>query len=412
MKQLVDAGLVVPDYGQNTIANVPATIAALFGISSPGLPPLRKALWGPLLDEGDVRNVVLILIDGMGSNLIRQCEEDVGWLAREAALKGQITSVFPSTTVNALSSLWTGAAPGQHGLVGLELFFPSMAVMGQMLALTPSFSWYPDALVRAGLEPKRFLPVPGFAEILGQHGVETYALKDYRLVGSSLSRMHSRGVKEGRGIVTAADQMWQIRRLLEHSGDRRLFISSYWAAVDTLSHRSGYDHPAVAAELRAYLHLLRAELLGSLSPQTRRETVIIVTADHGQIKTPLERRIYIEDYPELQQLLLMRPAGEPHTSYLYARQGRKDALMEIVRRELGHAAVALDAQEALQAGLFGPAPFGEEVERRVGDIIVTMRDGYSLLSRAGDDFLATFVGRHGGLTRDEMEVPFYLLRFS
>lgn len=411
MKQLVDAGLIAPDYGQNTIANVPATIAALFDVSSPGLPPLRRTLWQSLLDRGDVRNVVLILIDGMGSNLIRRCEKDAGWLAQEATVAGQITSVFPSTTVNALSSLWTGAAPGQHGLVGLELFFPRMGVMGQMLALTPSFSWYPDALVRAGLEPKSFLPVPGFAETLAKHGIETYAVKDYRLVGSSLSRMHSRGVAGGEGIVTAADQMWQIRHLLETNSDRRLFISSYWAAVDTLSHRSGYDHPTVAAELRAYLHLLRTELLDALSPQARRETVVIVTADHGQIRTPLERRVYIEDYPELQQLLLMRPAGEPHTSYLYARQGQKDALIEIVNRELGHVAVALDAREALQAGLFGPAPFGEEVERRVGDVIVTMRDGYSLLSRDVDDFLATFVGRHGGLTKDEMEVPFYAFRF-
>jgi hypothetical protein len=108
----------------------------------------------------------------------------------------------------------------------------------------------------------------------------------------------------------------------------------------------------------------------------------------------------------------MRPAGEPHTSYLYARQGQKDALIEIVHRELGHVAVAMDAQEALQAGLFGPAPFGEEVGRRLGDVIVTMRDGYSLLSRDVDDFLATFVGRHGGLTKDEMEVPFYAFRLS
>jgi hypothetical protein len=222
--------------------------------------------------------------------------------------------------------------------------------------------------------------------------------------------MHSRGVKEGRGIVTAADQMWQIRRLLETNSDRRLFISSYWAAVDTLSHRSGYDHPTVAAELRAYLHLLRVELLDSLSPQARRGTIVIVTADHGQTTTPLERRVYIEDYGEIQHLLLMRPAGEPHAAYLYARQGQKEALMEVINRELGHAAVALDAQHALQTGLFGPGPFGEEVERRVGDVIVTMRDGYSLLSRDGDDYLATFVGRHGGLTKDEMEVPFYALR--
>lgn len=412
MKGLADFDLVVPDYNGNTIANIPATLAALLGVNGLQLPPLRRALWAPLLDRGDVRRVVLILIDGMGSNLIQHCAQDTGWLAQEATTKGQITSVFPSTTVNALSSLWTGAGPAQHGLVGLELFFPRLGVMGQMLALSPSFVRFPDALVRAGLKPETFLTAPGFAETLAQAGIETYALKHYSLVNSSLSRMHGRGVKENVGIVTAADQMWNVQRLLETKSDGKQFISTYWAAVDTLSHRYGYDHEAVAAELRAYLHLLRTELLEKLSPEARKGTVVIVTADHGQIKTPLEKRIFIEDYPSVQRLLLMRPAGEPHTAYLYARQGKKEALIDAVNRDLGYAAIALDAQVALEKGLLGPAPANTDVGQRLGDVIVTMRDGYSLLSRDEDDFLATFVGRHGGLTPDEMHVPFYAFSLS
>lgn len=412
MKRLTDLGLVVPDYSKNTIANLPATVAALFGMNGLPVPPLRRSLWAPLLEKGDVRRVVLILIDGMGSNLIQHCAQDTHWLGQEAATTGQITSVFPSTTVNALSSLWTGAGPAQHGLVGLELFFPRLGVMGQMLALSPSFIRYPDALVRAGLKPETFLAAPGFAETLAHAGIETCAVKHYSLVNSSLSRMHGRGVKENVGIVTAADQMWQVRRLLESESDHRLFISAYWAAVDTLSHRYGYDHEAVAAELRAYLHLLHTELLEKLSPEARKGTIVIVTADHGQIKTPLEKRIFIEDYPAIQRLLLMRPAGEPHTAYLYARQGKREALIDAVNRDLGHAAIALDAQSALQDGLLGPVPANTDVGQRLGDVIVTMRDGYSLLSRDEDDFLATFVGRHGGLTPDEMHVPFYTFNLS
>lgn len=410
MKQLIDLGLVVPDYGGSTIANLPATIAACFGISSPYLPPLRAALWEPLLETGDVRHVVLVLIDGMGQKLIEHCAQDTAWLAQEALVAGHITSVFPSTTVNALSCLWTGAGPAQHGLVGLELFFPGLGVMGQMLALSPSFARYPDALVSAGLEPESFLATAGFAELLAQEQIETYAVKHYSLVDSSLSKMHSRGVTKSVGIVTAADQMWQVRALLEANADKRLFVSSYWAAVDTLSHIYGYDHEAVAAELRAYLHLLRTELLEKLDPDARAATVVIVTADHGQIKTPLEKRIFIEDHAALHRNLLMRPAGEPHAAYLYAKQGRKEAIIDVVNRDLAHAAIALDAQVALEAELLGPVPEGDVVRQRLGDVVVTMRDGYSLLSRDGEAFLATFLGRHGGLTQDEMNVPYYAFR--
>ena len=406
MEDLEALGLLVPDYEGNTIANIPATIAALFRAPGPGLAPLRPALWDPLLNGEEVRRVVLILIDGMGQNLLQLGGQEVSWLEEEALVAGQITSVFPSTTVNALSCLWTGAGPAQHGLVGLEMFFPKLGVIGQMLALTPSFIWSPDALVKAGVDPYTFLPVAGFAQTLAEVGVETVSLKDYRLVNSTLSKMHSRGVKTSRGIVTAADLMWQLRSLLEQRSAGRQFIAAYWPAVDTLSHRYGFDHPAVVAELAAFLHLLRATLFEQLSAEARRGTIVIVTADHGQINTPLEKRIFVEDHPELLKLLLMRAAGEPHSAYLYARQGQTQRILEYVREHLSYAATALDAQEALHAGLFGPPPFAGEVDSRIGDVIVTMRDGYSLLSREVDEFLAALVGRHGGLTPAEMEVPF------
>jgi hypothetical protein len=224
--------------------------------------------------------------------------------------------------------------------------------------------------------------------------------------------MYSRGIKKDIGIVTAADLMWHIRTVLKERMGRPTLIVAYWAAIDSLSHRHGFDHPAVAAELRSFLTLLKTELLNELSHQTRRGTVVILTADHGQGNTPLDRRIFLEDHPQLQQMLLMRAAGEPRTAYLYARDGRKQAIIDYIREHLNHAALAIDAQEALQSGLFGPPPHADEAPVRIGDVIVTMRGDYALLSRDGDEFLSALVGRHGGLTPAEMEVPFFAFRLS
>lgn len=412
MEALAQKNLIVPDYNANTVANVPATIAALFSVQTSALPPLRPELWRPLMQGDEVRHVILLIVDGMGQNLVHLHPADTAWLAQEATVSGVITSVFPSTTVNALSSLWTGAAPAQHGLVGLEMFFPRLGVIGQMLSMSPSFTWQPDALVNAGVEPESFFPVPGLAEELAKAGVDTYSLKHYRLVKSSLSRMYSRGIKEDIGIVTGADLMWQINNVLTRRAGKRTLITGYWAAVDSLSHRHGYDHPAVAAELRSVLSLLKQELLDKLGTGARRGTVVIVTADHGQRNTPLEQRIFLEDHPQLQRMLLMRAAGEPRTAYLYARQGKKQAIVDYVCEHLDHAAVAVDAQEALKSGLFGPSPHAADVPVRIGDVIVTMREGYALVSRDMDEFLSTLIGRHGGLTRAEMEVPFYAFRLS
>jgi predicted AlkP superfamily pyrophosphatase or phosphodiesterase len=50
---------------------------------------------------------------------------------KRTAVSHQLTSIFPSTTVAALSSFWTGAAPAQHGMMGLNIFFPQMAAAGR-----------------------------------------------------------------------------------------------------------------------------------------------------------------------------------------------------------------------------------------------------------------------------------------
>lgn len=405
-------GFAPPDYSANTIANIPATVAALLGAPFVGLPPLRPALWEPV--ASGVRRVVLFVVDALGLNLVEQERPFLTPLLRQAAIVDQITSVFPSTTVAALSSLWTGVAPAQHGMVGLNLFFPEYGVVGQTLNFSPAFGKYPDALVDAGLDPAAFLHGPGFAEQLAADGAPTYAFKGYEIVDSVLSRMHGRGVKASYGVVSVADMLVQMRELLERQAGERLFVSGYWPSVDTLSHRHGWRGTAVAAELRAIFHQLQTEFLAQLSPAARRDTLLLVTADHGQVHTPPDQRIYLEDYPDLAQMLLMPPTGEPRVAYLYARQGCVEAVVEWINNRLGAAMQAWRADDALAAGLLGPPPHAPQTRARVGDVVAAMRAGYILLtSRARDAEKADkMVGRHGGMTAAEMQAPWLAFRLD
>lgn len=408
-----DHTFVYPAYQSQSIANIPATVAALLGSSYRGLPALPDELWRPVLaGDSSVRRVVVLLVDGMGANLMKHNDEDVAWLGEQALAQGELTSVFPSTTVAALSTLWTGVAPAQHGLVGLQMFFPEYAVMGQMLNLSPVFQRSPDALVSAGLELETFLEAPGFGDQLAAGGVTTYALKHYSIANSALSRMHGRGTVKDVPTVAASDTFWRIRHLLESKPEEPMYIFAYWSAVDTLEHVHGYDHAAVRAELRSVLSLLQSELLEKLSAEGRRDTALLVTADHGQVRTPAEQRIFLDDHPDLQRMLLMAPAGEPRTAYLYARQGYQQEVIEYIQSELSHAAQVMPAQEALAQGLLGPLPHASDTALRVGDVIMTMREGYSLLTRDTPKFLIEMNGRHGGLTDAEMRVPWFALRLD
>ena len=226
--------------------------------------------------------------------------------------------------------------------------------------------------------------------------------------------MHGRGVVGDHGVTTLADMLVQMRRLLEATHGEPLYAAAYWPTVDTLSHEYGWNDEAVAAELRAVANQLQMEFMGCLSEEARRDTVLLIFADHGQIETPLVERIYIEDHPQLQQMLFMKAAGEPRVVYLYTKHGCQENTVAYINEHLGQAMIAWRASDVLEAGLLGPRPFAPATAERIGDVVVVMRGGHVLLnSRANDrEFTSRMPGRHGGMTQAEMMVPWLGFRLD
>ena len=405
----VPTEFTLPDYAGGSIANVPSTIAQMLGATLTGLPALPEDMWQSL---GRVKRVVLLTLDGFGWNQFQARQELVTAVSQKATITKQLTSIFPSTTVAALSSLWTGFAPAQHGLVGLRLFFPEYAVSAGMLDFSPLFIRARDALVDAGLDPKTFLQQPGVGEQLAAAGIPTFAFKGYEIVDSVLSQMHGRGVKESFGVITFADMMVQMRELLHKRAGEPLFINAYWPTIDSLSHYHTWQGTAVTAEVRAIFYQLQTEFLDALTDAARQDTAFFIVADHGQELTPLSQQIFLSDHPELEKMLFMRPTGEPRVVYLYTKHGCHEAAIDYINTKLGHAMTAVASQDTLAAGLFGPEPFATNVADRFGDVVAIMRGGYTLFSEAERPKAHRMIGRHGGMTHAEMQVPWLGMRLD
>ncbi len=399
----------LPNYDNGSIANVPATVAQLLGIRLRGLSALPEPLWQPL---GDVKRVVLLTLDGFGLNLFQARQELLTAVSHKATITGQLTSIFPSTTVAALSSLWTGSAPAQHGLVGLRMFFPEFAVSAGMLDFSPLFFKARDALVDAGLDPKTFLQHPGVGEQLAAADIPTFAFKGYEIVDSVLSKMHGRGVAESFGVMSFADMLVQMRELLDKRAGEQLFINAYWPSIDTLSHYHTWQGTAVSAEVRAIFYQLQTEFLDALTDAARQDTAFFIVADHGQALTPLSQQIFLSEHPQLEQMLFMRPTGEPRVLYLYTKHGCHQAAIDYINTNLGEAMTAVSTQKALHAGLFGPEPFAANVADRMGDVVVIMRGGHTLFSEAERPKAHKMIGRHGGMSYAEMQVPWLGFRLD
>jgi hypothetical protein len=151
------------------------------------------------------------------------------------------------------------------------------------------------------------------------------------------------------------------------------------------------------------------EFLDQLSPAAAAGTVLTLLADHGQVDTPPAQAVRLDQHPILLENLLMKPLGEQRLSYLFTRQGRAEAVRRYVQEHLSHAFAVLDSERALEAGLFGSGTPAPETAARLGDLILVSRRDHILYDRDKQPHL---LGLHGGLSAEEMLVPYMLVRLD
>jgi predicted AlkP superfamily pyrophosphatase or phosphodiesterase len=399
-----DENWVLPHYGGLSIANLPSTIAALLGSDLPGaLPTLPRELWEAW--QPGLRRVVLVLLDALGYRMLQRM-----WAAgagqpfldlSEAGRLVPLTSVFPSTTDAALVSLSTGRPPAEHGWLAYTMYLRELGVAANAILLSPVWTRTTDQLVRWGLDPDTLLPVPSLAERLTAGGIRTAAVYYAGFQRSGFSAMLYRGVSEQRGHLLGSDLWVHLRHLLAETRGSQAFISAYWSGLDTVAHAYGPDTDLCEAEFDAVSHLLSRQFLASLPAADREGTLLLIAADHGQIDISPEQILTADLEPDLSQHLMMPIVGESRAAFIYPRPGRARAVRDYLAASFPNWFVVRDSVKILDSGLMGK-PVADETYARAGELIVLPRGARALQQ---SEPAVSLLGRHGGLTPDEMLVP-------
>jgi predicted AlkP superfamily pyrophosphatase or phosphodiesterase len=397
-------GWLLPHYEGLSIANLPATVAALLGSDLPGaLPPLAKEIWDAWAPG--LQRVVLIILDALGYRILQD-----RWAAGEgqpfhdlaqAGFLTPLTSIFPSTTAAALVSLRTGRPPAEHGWLAYYLYLRELGVAANAITLSPYRGGSGDELLDWGLDPETMVAVPSLAEHLATAGIGTRAVLAAHFRNSGFTKMLYRGVAEIRPHLQASDFWGQLGRVVSETRGERAFITGYWGGFDGAAHAYGPQDNLSQAEFRTVSHLLREEFLDRLSVKDREGTLLLLTADHGQIEIPPEQAISVADHPLLQQSLLVPVMGESRAAFLYPRPGQAEAITAYLEQQFEDTFTVLRSADALAAGLFGQ-PVSDEARARAGELLVLPHGNHALQQNKPK---VPLVGRHGGLTDQEMLVP-------
>ena len=352
--------------------------ASLDGLAGALLaPPGCRPEWLPA-PARDAAQVVLLVLDGLGwDQLVPR------WpLAPAMAdmVGGPITSVVPTTTATALTSIATGRPPAGHGVVGYRLRVdgPSGNEVLNVLRWRTSSG-----------DARTFVPPAAFQTILAFQGRGVPAVTRGEFLTTGFTIAHLSGTRQV-GWSMPSTLAVEVRQLLVRGEP---FVYAYYDGVDKVAHGYGfgahYDAEVVAADR------LVADLAAALPPGA----ALVVTADHGQVEVGQRARPMDADLCAGATML----SGEGRFRWLHVAPGMADSMAGAVRERYGHEAWVWTRHELEAGGWFG-GPLTDTMRARLGDVALVPFAPVAYLDPAdpGDGRL---ICRHGSLTEAEMLVP-------
>ena len=361
---------VIPDYsGANLTGIIPGCLLGASG---------RRPNWFPQpLQEAE--RIVLLVIDGLGYEQLQRHAHIAPNLM--SLVGGSITTIAPSTTASALTSLVTGASPAEHGIVGYRMD------MGD--SIMNSLRWWSDTRdLRKVHPPATVQPIPPFV------GMTIPVVSRAELEGSAFTEAHLRGSRPC-GWRAASSIVAQCANLIS-SGEK--FVYAYYDGIDKIAHERGfgayYDSEIAATDW----------LVGSLLNTLPSGTTLAITADHGQVQVD-DNVVHLSNDIKAS---LHHQSGEGRFRWLHAKRGQESDLLQIATDSYSDIAWVASRDQVIEEAWLGPARGGriaDQVKRRLGDVAIV-----PFTATTFDDPLDSgpfsLVCRHGSLTEDEMFVPF------
>ncbi|MCV2491380.1 alkaline phosphatase family protein, partial [Geodermatophilus sp. YIM 151500] len=373
--------LLRPDYGRATLADVlPGTAAALgVAVHRDGLPADPLDLTAAL---GGARRVAVLLVDGLGADLLRAHASLAPTLAALASPAGDLSAPCPSTTPVSLTTLGTGLPPGSHGVLGFVTDVP-----GEGRALN-HVQWGDDP------DPMAWQARPTVFQQAADAGVAVTAVGPHLYAGSGLTVAAYRGA-DYPGAVGPGDLSASVLQRL--AAAPTALVYAYMAELDLTGHVRGIDSPSWRNQL-ALVDRVVEQIVSGLPD----DAALVVTADHGMLDVPATTKLDVDDEAYLTEGVRLL-AGEPRARYVHAVPGAGADVLERWRGVLGSRAWVAGRDEAVASGVFGPVD--DDLVARIGDVVALARGSWAFTSPRQEPGGSRLAAYHGSLTAAETAIP-------
>ena len=406
---------VRPLYGERSFADVPGLIRHALGANrSPTRPPLLTDVAGHRFDQ-----VIVILADAFGWQFFERFaghHPALQHFVRHGMVE-QTTSQFPSTTAAHVTTLSTGQVVGEHGVFEWQYYEPQVDAIIMPLLFSFAGDHEPGTLQAAGIHPQRLYPTRTLFRELQHDGVACYAFLPGALTAAPFSQVMTQGAQLV-GYKTLPEALVNLRFLVERQTAPACHYL-YFPEIDSICHDYGPDSEQVQAEVDAFLTLLERTLLAPANPSFR-NTLLLVTADHGQTTVSPDTVIYLNLQPDFERLrpllrttrsgAILTPGGSARDLFLYVKDEHVEEAEALLQGILAGRADVVRAAELVEQGLFGGTASAVFLSR-LSNLVVLPHAHETVWWYEKDRFEQGFRGHHGGLSADEMQTPLLAMTY-
>ena len=366
--------MVVKNNYNDCITNVACSIQKYFNVE-----PKHNSIseLDSILQKRKPKNVIAILFDGMGSRIIDRVLGKNSFFVKHR-LK-EITTVFPATTVAALTAFETGLYPIETGMLGWSMYYKGIDKV---------INVFKD--IEKQDNTKKVLP-------------EAHAFKEQNmLIPETVNQINSKGEFRAYRLYPFGDDCYKdlqdmcskIENLANQEGTK--FIYAYDDEPDHSLHHFGEGSDEVNEIITA-----RCKAIENLSKNLK-DSIIIIVADHGHILT---QDIKLNDYPDFMDCLYRIPSMEPRAVNFFVKEDKKQEFVNLFNKYFGTWFNLYTIQEVLQSNLFGDGEANQVAIDSFGDYLAIAKSNKTLLT----DFDKELVSNHAGYTDDEIYIPLIVI---
>lgn len=329
--------------------------------------------FGQLLKKAKPAQIILTLIDGMGSRLIKRKLPPDSFLLSH--LYTETETVFPPTTTAATTAILNGKAPNENAWLGWSQYLKEDDDI-----IVP--------FLNKGYYSHRQYPQDHFQTIIP--------------VTTTIGELEAKGIKcdeiypafRENGCVTIAEFGARIAAVSQAQTAR--YVYAYWNNYDAIMHKEGVDAPKADLHL-ALIDAVLAKAAAELDPRT----LLVIIADHGMINVEEEINLYDSKY---EQYLRLPPSLEPRATAFFIKNECLTAFEAAFKAEYADDFILLSKEQVLKAGIFGIKANHPRFSEFIGDYLAIAKNFKHFIYTAETKHFA-FKGHHAGAHIDERMIP-------